>query len=159
RTPLAPAMPTSPSRTPSASAERTPRSSSGATTPDRMASSPLDRTLHFVVGKGGVGKTTVSAALALNLARAGKRTLAIEMDTGGRLAAVLGIVEDTMARPVRVERRLHTLAIDGRHALEEYLGMLIPVKRLLSTVFQSRIYQYFVAAAPGLKELMTVGKI
>jgi anion-transporting ArsA/GET3 family ATPase len=37
--------------------------------------------------------------------------------------------------------------------------MLIPVKRLLSTVFQSRIYQYFVAAAPGLKELMTIGKI
>jgi len=124
-----------------------------------MASSPLDRTLHFVVGKGGVGKTTVSAALALNLARAGKRTLAIEMETGGRLAAVFGVVEDTTGRSVRVERRLHTLAIDGRGALEEYLGLLIPVKRLLSTVFQSRIYQYFVAAAPGLKELMTIGKI
>jgi anion-transporting ArsA/GET3 family ATPase len=39
------------------------------------------------------------------------------------------------------------------------LGLVIPVKRLLSTVFSSRIYQYFVAAAPGLKELMTVGKV
>jgi anion-transporting ArsA/GET3 family ATPase len=51
------------------------------------------------------------------------------------------------------------LSIDGRTALEEYLGLVIPVKRLLSTVFSSRIYQYFVAAAPGLKELMTVGKV
>ena len=51
------------------------------------------------------------------------------------------------------------LSIDGRASLEEYLGLVIPVKRLLSSVFSSRIYQYFVAAAPGLKELMTVGKI
>src|SRR5262249_42554386 len=49
--------------------------------------------------------------------------------------------------------------IEGRAALEEYLGLVIPVKRLLQTVFSSRIYQYFVAAAPGVKELMTVGKI
>src|SRR5262249_60155592 len=54
---------------------------------------------------------------------------------------------------------LHGLSVDGRAALEEYLGLIIPVKRLLQTVFSSRIYQYFVAAAPGLKELMTVGKI
>jgi anion-transporting ArsA/GET3 family ATPase len=49
--------------------------------------------------------------------------------------------------------------IDGRRALEEYLGLIIPVRRLLKTVFSSNVYQYFVAAAPGLKELMTVGKL
>jgi anion-transporting ArsA/GET3 family ATPase len=51
------------------------------------------------------------------------------------------------------------VAVDGRAALEEYLGLVIPVKRLLATIFSSKVYQYFVAAAPGLKELMTVGKI
>jgi anion-transporting ArsA/GET3 family ATPase len=51
------------------------------------------------------------------------------------------------------------LAVDGRTALEEYLALVIPVRRLLSTIFSSPVYQYFVAAAPGLKELMTVGKI
>jgi anion-transporting ArsA/GET3 family ATPase len=80
------------------------------------------------------------------------------MDTGGRLAAMLDAkavdrhAGAGRAEPVgRVDRR--------RVALEEYLGLIIPVKRLLSTIFSSRIYQYFVAAAPGLKELMTVGKV
>lgn len=123
-----------------------------------MAVRPLDRRLHFVVGKGGVGKTTVAAGLALLLARQGKRTLAIEMDVGGRLPTVLG-AEGTVPAPVEVTRGLWVQSLDGRTALEEYLGLVVPVKRLLSTVFSSRIYQYFVAAAPGLKELMTVGKI
>jgi anion-transporting ArsA/GET3 family ATPase len=117
-----------------------------------MPASLLERRLHFVVGKGGVGKTTVAAAMALGLVRRGKRTLAVEMDAGGRLAAVL-------AGAPELETRLTVLSVDGRAALEEYLGLIIPVKRLLSTIFSSRIYQYFVAAAPGLKELMTVGKI
>jgi len=118
----------------------------------------IDRKLHFVVGKGGVGKTTVAAAFARMLARRGRRTLAVEMDVGGRLPTVLGHPGEART-PVAVGPNLTVLSVDGRAALEEYLGMVIPVRRLLSTVFTSRIYQYFVAAAPGLKELMTVGKI
>ncbi len=51
------------------------------------------------------------------------------------------------------------LAVSGQAALEEYLRLILPVKRVLRTVFESRLYQYFVAAAPGLKELMSMGKI
>ena len=116
------------------------------------------RRLHFVVGKGGVGKTTVSSALARMLAESGRRTLAIEMEAGGRLAEMLGATP-SIGTPRPVAPNLAVASIDGRVALEEYLGLVIPVKRLLSTIFSSRIYQYFVAAAPGLKELMTVGKV
>jgi len=116
------------------------------------------RRLHFVVGKGGVGKTTIAAALVRMLSERGLRTLAVEMDTSGRLPAVLG-ARASVGTPVAVAPNLSVVSIDGRAALEEYLGLIIPVKRLLSTVFSSRIYQYFVAAAPGLKELMTVGKV
>src|SRR5438309_1980139 len=106
-----------------------------------MAASLLERRLHFVVGKGGVGKTTVAAALALTLARRGRRTLAVEMEPGGRLAALLGREADP---------RLYVLHVDGRTALEEYLSLVIPVKRLLATVFQSKVYQDLVAAANRL---------
>src|SRR5215467_5357591 len=123
-----------------------------------MRPSLLQRRLHFIVGKGGVGKTTVAAALALLLARRGRRTLAIEMDAVGRLPMLLG-GRGVGYVPTEVAPGLHVLSIDGRAALEEYLGLIIPVKRLLTTVFSSKLYQYFVAAAPGLKELMTVGKI
>jgi anion-transporting ArsA/GET3 family ATPase len=123
-----------------------------------MAAGLLDRRLHFVVGKGGVGKTTVAGALALLLARRGLRTLAVEVDSTGRLPTVLGATGPA-ATPQAMTPNLYVLSIDGRAALEEYLGLIIPVKRLLHTIFSSRIYQYFVAAAPGLKELMTVGKI
>src|SRR5207244_2169710 len=122
-----------------------------------MLGAMLDRRLHFVVGKGGVGKTTVAAALARLLARRGRRTLAIEVDDARRLSALLG-ASGTTGTPTVVAPGLSVVAIEGRAALEEYLGLIIPVKRLLATIFSSRIYQYFVAAAPGLRGPMRVGE-
>jgi anion-transporting ArsA/GET3 family ATPase len=119
----------------------------------------LTRRIHFVVGKGGVGKTTVAVALALIAQRAGKRVLLIEMEPGGRAGAFLDMPEAPgyQARPS--PSGVSVLAIDGRASLEEYLRLTVPVRRLLTAVFHSKIYQYFVAAAPGLKELMAVGKV
>ena len=51
------------------------------------------------------------------------------------------------------------MGIEGSAALAEYLGMVVPVRRFLQAIIKSELYQYFVAAASGLKELMTIGKI
>ncbi len=119
----------------------------------------FERRLLVVAGKGGVGKTTIACALGLVAAQLGKRTLIAEVDGAGRAADLLGATagEIGKARPVRDS--LSVMSVDGSVALAEYLELIVPVKRVLQAVLSSRVYQYFVAAAPGLKELMTIGKI
>lgn len=119
----------------------------------------LDRRLLVVVGKGGVGKTTVACTLALVASKLGKRTLLAEVDGAGRAAALLGTTPAASGQAKAVRPSLSVMSVEGATALQEYLEIIVPVKRLLKAVFESRIYRYFVAAAPGLKELMTIGKI
>lgn len=117
--------------------------------------------LLFFAGKGGVGKTTVAATVAFTLAQQGKKTLLIELDDSARAARFLGVAPTDQptndARPVSPS--LFVLSTSGQIALEEYLQLIIPFKPLLRTIVESRAYQYFVAAAPGLKELLTIGKV
>ena len=73
--------------------------------------------------------------------------------------SIAGLRQADGRDPVEVLPGFFRQNVEGKAALEEYLGLIIPVRRLLKTVFDSKVYQYFVAAAPGLKELMTIGKI
>jgi len=116
-----------------------------------------DRRVIFILGKGGVGKTTLAAALASARATAGARTLLIETDARAPMATVLGV--ERSYSPVEAAPNLFTMLLDGGHALEEYLAMVVPGRVLLRAVFASRLYQFFVQAAPGLRELVMLGKI
>jgi len=117
----------------------------------------LARRVLIVLGKGGVGKTTVSAAIAKLAAASGARALVMECDTSAPLAAVFGV--EPSFDPKDVAPNLSLMALDGRCALEEYLRLVVPSRMLLRAVFASRLYQLFVQAAPGLRELMMLGKI
>jgi anion-transporting ArsA/GET3 family ATPase len=85
--------------------------------------------------------------------------LLCEVDGSARAAELLGAAAAPLGTAVATPAGPSLMAIEGSAALAEYLAMIIPVKRLLQAVLGSLIYQYFVAAAPGLKELMTIGKI
>jgi anion-transporting ArsA/GET3 family ATPase len=117
----------------------------------------LDKRLIVVTGKGGVGRTTVAAALGLAAARAGKRTMIAEVAQQERLSRAfrregLGYSEAQLAP------NLFGMSIDPQRALDEYLAQQIG-GTLAGLLFHNRIFEYFTAAAPGVRELTTVGKV
>jgi anion-transporting ArsA/GET3 family ATPase len=133
-----------------------------------MLSSVLERRLIVVSGKGGVGKTTVSAALGLLGARRGLRTIVVEVTGGeeggeaagmGRLSGMLGHSEPPphgVETPLR--EGLWGLAIDRDRVLAEWLraiGGRVPARVLTS----SSSFQYLIAAAPGAREMITMVKL
>jgi anion-transporting ArsA/GET3 family ATPase len=115
--------------------------------------------LQLVTGKGGVGKSTFAAALALAAAHAGKRVLAIEMGTPGGLAGLLGVWPSTHGVAVPAGIGLHLAYYDGEAALAEYLLGRLPLRGLMKAAFAHPLYRAFVAAGPGVRELMAIGKV
>jgi anion-transporting ArsA/GET3 family ATPase len=124
----------------------------------RGLSSLLERRLIFVSGKGGVGKSTVALCLGLLAARGGRRCLMVEIDTNGVLPARYGRPAGKLGEAVELQPRLYSMIVEGRAALDEYLRMILP-GAVLWPILGSKVYEYFVAGAPGLKELMCMGKI
>ena len=122
-----------------------------------MLNQLFERRLIVVLGKGGVGKSTTSAALATCAARQGIRTLLMETDSRAPVATALGV--EPSFEPVPVRAGFSTMVLEGGHALEEYLALVLPGRAVLKAVFASRLYQFFVQAAPGLRELMMLGKV
>ena len=119
----------------------------------------LKRRALILLGKGGVGKTSVSAALAIAAAHRGERVLLMETDSHAPMAALFGCEPDFAPVEVEAAPNLHLMVLDGRRALEQYLRLVVPGRAVLNAVFASRLYQYFVQAAPGLRELMMLGKV
>jgi anion-transporting ArsA/GET3 family ATPase len=122
----------------------------------RVAAGVLDKPLLVVTGKGGVGKSTVAAALGLTAARRGLRTIIAEVarrDDVSRVLGGTGVHEDELAPG------LHHISIDPEDALEEYLVDQLPSRALADVLLSSRGFGYFAAATPGLRELLTVGKV
>ncbi len=122
-----------------------------------MLNEILARRVLIVLGKGGVGKTTLSAAIAKLATMSGTRALIMECDARAPLAATFGVAPSFV--PTDVAPNLALMTLDGRAALEEYLRLVVPGRMLLRAVFASRLYQFFVQAAPGLRELMMLGKV
>ena len=118
----------------------------------------LDRRLLFVTGKGGVGKTTVAASLAYLGAERGKKTLVCEFDAKGNLADFLEAVRPT-SRPARSRRDLWAMSMDTEESLKEYLSLQLRMPLLTRIGPLNRIFEYVATAAPGVREVLTVGKV
>jgi len=113
--------------------------------------------LVVVTGKGGVGKTTVSAALARAVAAAGRRVLAVEIGRG-RLATLLG-VQRLGAEPVRIAARLQAAAVEPEEILGDFLESVLRFRLLARRLLGSTSFQVLAAAAPGLPELLVLHRL
>ncbi len=112
-----------------------------------------------MLGKGGVGKSTLAAALALAAKRRGAEVLAIELGAPGGLSRALGAEPAQPGAIVTAPSGVALSWFDGGAALSEYLGRVVRLGPLLDKVFAHPLYRAFVDAAPGLKELMAMGKV
>lgn len=114
------------------------------------------RRLVIVTGKGGVGKTVVSAALGRVLSSRGRRTLIVEVDPRENVHQMLG-VPPSGGEIVGAGRDLWVQNLKPRQVLDEIVREQVKIDLIARRVLASSIYEHFSAGAPGLKELAILG--
>jgi anion-transporting ArsA/GET3 family ATPase len=119
--------------------------------------------LHVVTGKGGTGKTTVAAALALALASDGRTVLLVETEGRQGIAQLFDTpplpYEERRVAVARGGGSVKALAIDTEEALLEYLDMFYNLKRAGRALRKMGAIDFATAIAPGVRDVLVTGKI
>ncbi|MGY1639524.1 ArsA-related P-loop ATPase [Geodermatophilus sp. SYSU D00703] len=128
-----------------------------------MSSEPFPVRCHVVTGKGGTGKTTVAAALALALAADGRHVLLVETEGRQGIAQLFDTpplpYEERRVAVARGGGEVKALAIDVEEALLEYLEMFYNLKRAGRALRKMGAIDFATTIAPGLRDVLLTGKV
>lgn len=124
---------------------------------------PAGVRLHIVTGKGGTGKTTAAAALALAIAGSGRQVLLVEVEGRQALAQLFGLppmpYQEARLTNVGNGGRLFGLAVDAEQAMIEYLDMFYGLKRSARGLQKIGAVDFVTTLAPGLRDVLLTGKV
>ncbi len=134
-----------------------------ATLTDRLH----EKQVVVCVGAGGVGKTTTSAALALGLAREGRKVAVVTIDPAKRLASALGLSElagepqriEPHPPEVKIEGELWAMMLDAKRTFDELIAELAPDERAREEIFANPVYRELSTAVAGSHELSAIAKL
>jgi hypothetical protein len=118
----------------------------------------LGHRLNVVIGKGGVGKSTVTAALALAGQARGLRVLCCEVTARERVSELLG-AKPSGPEIRQIDKSIWSVHVQPEEAMHEYGLMVLRFKALYSAVFENRLVRYFLHAVPTLREIVMLGKV
>lgn len=119
----------------------------------------LDRQLLYVTGKGGVGKTTVAVAAAIEAARRGRRTMIVEVGGQQRVPRMFGEAALGVGEERQLRDGLWTTSVSPAIALEHFVAQTLRSRSLTQVLTRSNVFRNFVDAAPGARELLTIGAV
>lgn len=128
-----------------------------------MSLGQLERKLLVVVGAGGVGKTTLAAALGLCSARSGANTLVMTFDPSLRLKDALGVGESARQKAVTVKShtpgRLDVILLDARSTFDRLIERYAPDQAAAERIYSNRFYRELAGNLAGILEYMAVERL
>jgi hypothetical protein len=117
-----------------------------------------DARLLLLTGKGGVGKTTIAAALAVDAARAGRRPLLIELGHRASMRSVFDVAEIGF-EPRSVGHGVYAMSVDFDLAVTDYMATHVPSRRLAKAIVGNRVLERLFAAMPAVGEIATLNAL
>lgn len=118
----------------------------------------LKKRLIINIGKGGVGKSALSAAIALYASRKGKKVLLVQLDAKDKISEYLGVPQIT-EKTREVLPNLFAVNTDPRSAMREYVLLQVRLEAIYKMVFENRFVSPFLRAVPALSDLVMLGKV
>ncbi len=122
------------------------------------ASEMFNKRLLMFTGKGGVGKSTIAAGLAVLAAQMSKRVLIVEIDTKSAMKQIFD-VPYLGFEPIEISDNIWAINIDPKEALEEYIQEHARIHKLAQLITGNKILRYFFKTAPAVNELVTINAI